>query len=146
MMKPTYFFLLSHLSRPSGTQAGITATRTINHTCWKNTLDQAPIIFICSRRSGKYSTLNRSHGLYIISSIIRAFKYRCIVETNGTRVPSRMNGYGRWIRVVETCIRRRRCEQAYDAKHVKAFLLYCSKLIEYISCDPVSITTKPLQQ
>ena len=121
--------------------------------CWKNELrTKLSIVGTCPRWRSlgmelvwKVLCIRSLKELEIISGILQASRYRYIVSAKGVRVLPHMNGYGQWIRRVETCIRlnKKTVEQAYYAEHVGKLLLCCPRLIIYINRNPMPVITTP---
>ena len=122
-------------------------------TGWKSTLRiKLSIVGTCSRWRSlamewvwKVLCIRSLKELEIISGILQASRYRYIVGTKGTKVLPHMNGYGQWIRRVETCIHlsNKNVEQAYYAEHVQKLLSCCPRLLIYVNRNPMPIITTP---
>jgi len=121
--------------------------------CWKNELrTKLSVVGTCSRWRSlamdlvwKVLCIRSLKELEIISGILQASRYRYIVGAKGARVLPHMNGYGQWIRRVETCIHlnKKNAEQAYYAEHVGKLLSCCPRLTIYINRNPMPIITTP---
>lgn len=122
-------------------------------TCWKSTLrTKLSIVGTCSRWRSlamellwKILYIRSLRELEVISRILQASRYRYIVGAKGSMVLPHMNGYGQWVRRVETCIplNQKIVEQAYYAEHVGRLLSCCSRLTIYINRNPMPIITTP---
>ena len=120
---------------------------------WKSTLrTKLSIVGTCSRWRSlamelvwKILCIRSLKELDIISGILQASRYRYIVGAKGSKVLPHMNGYGQWIRRVETCIhlKKNNAEQAYYAEHMGKLLSCCPRLTIYINRNPMPIITTP---
>jgi hypothetical protein len=120
---------------------------------WQNALrTKLSIVGTCSRWRylgmelvWKVLCIRSLKELEIISDILQASRYRYIVGAKGARVLPHMNGYGQWIRRIETSIHleKKTTKQAYYGKHVGMLLSCCPRLTIFINRNPMPVITTP---